>query len=265
MIDAHVHVWDLPDALSPTPGHSATVETLLVEMDGAGVERAVLVQPSNYGADHSYLESAVRRHPDRFMAVGLLDPFAADALPELERLRDELQPTGIRVHLKGNVAEGARSSDDVGEVLERIGHADLTLSILTSVDALPEVAALALELPKTRIVIDHLGSPAPGMLDVPTYRSALTALSAYPNVWIKLSGFYAFSSEPSSFADCLPLARWVIDQFGSERVVWGSDLPYATQVQSYVGCVQQLDTILIARSVQDRMLISSGNATRLWE
>ena len=67
-------------------------------------------------------------------------------------------------------------------LLERIGQADLTLSILTSVDALPEIAVLATELTEARIVIDHLGSPAPGMLDAPTYRSALTALSASASI-----------------------------------------------------------------------------------
>lgn len=264
MIDAHVHVWDLPDDVNPTPGHSATVETLLAEMDGAGIERAVLVQPSIYRADHSYLRTAVRMHPERFSAVGLLDPFAENALTELDRLRDELQPTGIRLHLKGSAADCAYSPVEVREVLERIGQADLTLSILTSPDALPAIAVLATELPETRIVIDHLGSPAVGMLDALAYRNALIALSACPNVWIKLSGFYAFSSELFPFADCLPLARWVIDHFGAERVVWGSDFPYATRVQSYVGCVQQLGTILADRSEADRSLISLVNATRLW-
>jgi L-fuconolactonase len=264
MIDAHVHIWDLPDAKSPTPGYSATVETLLAEMDCAGVERAVLVQPRIFGADHSYLERVVRAHPDRFMAVGLIDLFSSDAPADVARLLDGLRPGGIRMHLKGSAAERARSSDETRLVLQQIGDADLTISILTSPDALPSIATLAAEMPETRIVVDHLGSPTVGKLYEQGYRAALSQLNECPNVWIKASGFYSFSSEGSPFDDCAPLVRWVVDGFGPDRVVWGSDFPYVTQVQPYGDCVQHRAILLSDCSESERAKISKENAIRLW-
>jgi predicted TIM-barrel fold metal-dependent hydrolase len=81
MIDSHAHVAS-PDSLRfphstefpRAPKFDAPVEALLQDMNVVGVERAVLIQPSLYGFDHSYLLACLREHPSRFVGVALADP-----------------------------------------------------------------------------------------------------------------------------------------------------------------------------------------------
>ena len=56
---------------------------LLESMDANGVEKTVLVQTIYYRWDNSYVAHVIRQYPDKFMAVGRInpeDPAAADHL-----------------------------------------------------------------------------------------------------------------------------------------------------------------------------------------
>ncbi|MBT5448418.1 MAG: amidohydrolase family protein, partial [Gemmatimonadetes bacterium] len=89
IIDPHVHVWT-NDPAFPWPADNAnppaedrTAEDLLALMDANGVEKTVLVQVIHYRWDNSYIAHVVKKYPDRFMAVGRInpeDPAAADHL-----------------------------------------------------------------------------------------------------------------------------------------------------------------------------------------
>jgi L-fuconolactonase len=92
MVDAHTHVWTLDPAAHPwqptlshvpIPTEAVTKTHLVGEMDAADVEWAVLVQPSVYGWDNSYLCDAIAAHPDRLAGVCLVDPDDAAAPAQL--------------------------------------------------------------------------------------------------------------------------------------------------------------------------------------
>ena len=55
----------------PMPGES---ELLLQEMQALGVCGALVVQPSCYGHDHSYVTAALKAHPGRLVGCLLADP-----------------------------------------------------------------------------------------------------------------------------------------------------------------------------------------------
>jgi len=100
VIDSHLHVWadtnevlegypfakgqDPPDSLKDV----ASVSSLLEKMDSNNVAGALIVQPINYKYDHTYVENAMRRYPDRFKGMLLHDPTlsAEDAVTRLEAL-----------------------------------------------------------------------------------------------------------------------------------------------------------------------------------
>src|SRR2546429_10013514 len=89
VIDIHPHVVS-PDTkrypLAPLGGTQSTwsserpttYETLLKEMDAAGVNKAAIVHSSTaYGYDNSYVADAVAAVPSRFTAVCFFDGLAA--------------------------------------------------------------------------------------------------------------------------------------------------------------------------------------------
>ncbi|MDE2839129.1 MAG: amidohydrolase family protein, partial [Chloroflexota bacterium] len=82
IVESHVHIWTqdnnypfaptLPDV--PVPTTDATAEMLLEETGKAGVDHVVLVQPSTYGWDNSYLADSIARYPRQLAGVCLVDP-----------------------------------------------------------------------------------------------------------------------------------------------------------------------------------------------
>ena len=78
--DAQVHLWAketperpwLPGGRSFAHADEYRVETLIPEMDAAGVQRAVLVPPAYEGDRNDVCLAAAARHPDRFAVMGRL-------------------------------------------------------------------------------------------------------------------------------------------------------------------------------------------------
>jgi predicted TIM-barrel fold metal-dependent hydrolase len=93
IVDSQLHLWgaNTPERPWP-PGRDRDAqrpypigkETLLFEMDLAGVSRAVLVPPSWEGERNDLALAAARQYPDRFAVMGRLalqDPGVFDDLP----------------------------------------------------------------------------------------------------------------------------------------------------------------------------------------
>ena len=87
------------------------------------------------------------------------------------------------------------------------------------------------------------------------------SLARHPNVVVKCTGTPALSHEPFPFLDLWPHIRRIVDEFGIERLMWGSDItrrnhPY----EEAIGYVR--DTSLLSPS--ERTAILGGSLRRLF-
>jgi predicted TIM-barrel fold metal-dependent hydrolase len=116
--DCHVHVFGpferFPLAVrrSYTP-QPALITELLARMDTAGVDRAIIVQPSAYGADNRCTLEATRAHPQRLRTVAVIDGSESD---DVLQSMHESGARGIRVNI---VSGGGPSAADFAESLQR--------------------------------------------------------------------------------------------------------------------------------------------------
>ena len=106
MIESHCHIMSedqhaYPRVLGPNPAawvRDLPVEEFLKLMDGAGVERAILVQAFGaYRFDNSYVADAAAHHPNRCVAVCIVDATAPDAADKLSYWVNERGVKGLRV------------------------------------------------------------------------------------------------------------------------------------------------------------------------
>jgi L-fuconolactonase len=82
-------------------------------------------------------------------------------------------------------------------------------------------------------VLDHLGGPPVGSGEgarVGAWAVAIRSLAALPNVTCKLSGVH---SNPARASDLRPYYEAVLDSFGPDRLIFGSDWPVSTLAASY--------------------------------
>jgi predicted TIM-barrel fold metal-dependent hydrolase len=268
MIDGHVHVWNLdPEhypwhqtlASIPIPTYAATAESLLSEMDAVGVSHALLVQPSVYGYDNSYLCDALERYPDRFAGVCLVDPRAETAGDHLRYWCVERGCSGVRVNLVGDLD----ASWVLGPVQAGLWDAARELGVSVSLQCLPAhalvVTELARRLPDVAIVVDFLGQGE----HRDDAANALVVFSEEPNVHYKLIAIGQVSSESYPFEDQWPFFETAVKTFGPARLLLGSDFPYVRAACSYSQAMGILD-VLTFMDTSARENIADETARRLW-
>jgi predicted TIM-barrel fold metal-dependent hydrolase len=118
--------------------------------------------------------------------------------------------------------------------------------------------------PDTSVVIDHLASVGLGGDLNGEDINSLCSMARNPNVCIKVSAFYALGSGNPPHDDLAPLIKRVVDAFGSERVMWGSDSPYHVQNETYEDSIKLVRDNLDFLSETDRENILCKTAERLF-
>ena len=264
MIDTHAHlIADDVKTYPPAPPtgevkaeeleNPMTAERLLGEMDRQGVERAVLVQRGSiYGFDNRYVCDSAARHPQRLVAVCAIDASAADAVSTVRHWVSERGAAGIRLMelIRGSDlswldSPHARAVWREAEALQvPVCVHFFPWNRLAGLLALKEIVAA---LPRTTVVIDHFsnmdvqaGPPDYGV-DAP-----LAQLAALRGVHVKFTTI-PLGRLHAAGIDAAPILARVLELFGAERIMWGSDITqtpgsYAYMVDLARKAVRQLDT-----------------------
>ncbi|MFD5827890.1 amidohydrolase family protein [Lentzea sp. NPDC060358] len=253
-------------------------EVLVAQLDAAGVDTAVLVG-SPHIAPSSAFEAVVARHPDRFAAVLELDETAPDIAEQVAGLRGTPGVVGLRVVTAMPPANAHRlragAYDRLLTAAERHGVA---VSMLAT-GYLAGVAAVARAHPALPLVVDHLGLPQPPYQPVadPAWGDLghLLALAEFPTVSVKLSGAPTLSTADYPYPDVWPHLAAVLDAFGVDRCLWGSDhhrvlgrLPGLAPLPAYPGrhsYAQALHHLLDRAdlSTADKTALFGGTARRV--
>jgi HAD superfamily hydrolase (TIGR01509 family) len=240
-------------------------------MSAAGVSLAVIVQPTQpYLHDHSYVSDAIEAHPGKFIGVALANPSLSPeaACAELRRLVRTEGYRGVRFNPYIWPA-GSRMDGAVGRALYReAGLLGVPVQLMCFRGLplhLPEIRSLLASSPRTLCVLDHLGFAPPGD---PAWASLLD-LAADPAVFVKLSALYRTSAEPAPFRDLLPHARDLRDKVGADRLLWGTDFPFAQRhpeipsAPGYQASWDAADVLLGDFSAAERAEVLGGTALRL--
>lgn len=235
--DSQVHLWAADHPSRPWPPGRAGeaqkpypvgAESMLFQMDLAGIHRAVLVPPSWEGDRNDLVLDAAGRYPERFGVMGRIDvrdPTARDRLPAW---RDMPGMLGIRLTFHNQHNRFLLTEGHCDWLWPAAAAAGVPVMVLVP-GVLDHVERIAAAHPDLRITIDHVGLDirrrAPEVFDdLP----AVCALARFPNVSVKASGLPALSMQPYPFADVHDALRALVDAFGPERTFWGTDLTRMT-------------------------------------
>lgn len=230
IVDAQVHIWAASTPERPWPARHAphreepiTAEELLGEMQKAGIDRTVLVPPSFEGDLNDVVIAACKKYPDKFAAMGRLDPEAADAAAQIASWKQQgmlgMRFTFHRPSMRPLLAEG--KMDRVWAAAEKAG---VPIMLLAPHRDLHFIDAVAARHPALKLVIDHLGlhgtrdEAGTGEFD------KLLALGKRPNIAVKASCLPAFTTDHYPFRFWHPYLKRVHEAFGPKRMFWGSDL-----------------------------------------
>jgi predicted TIM-barrel fold metal-dependent hydrolase len=270
IVDAHVHVWRaMPDYLTPTttaisPLSDVPVELLQEYMDEYGINRTVLVQPLYPGEDNSYVADCAAADPARFATVCVINPLNPGAEDRLEFWARKRGCKGLRLRPRISAEGAVFGSPATLPLWERASALGIVISVLANPEHLPTVALLAERFPDLPIVLDHMAHPdVVGGVQTQEFQTLLK-LARYPNVYVKVSGYYYYSRQPYPYADCHDLFRALHDRFGPTRLVWGSDFPHVLLKVGYRRNLLLQQRVYPFLSQDDLDLIMGRNATKLY-
>lgn len=271
IIDAQVHAYQANTPARPWVGHLAgpphvTGEEMVAAMDSVGVHGALLVSPySLYRFDPSYALQVYAAHPGRFALikpVNTQDPAVAGTIADWAATKGTV---AIRIMFNQDVPADP-ADPGINRALTAARTNNLPVNMLCW-GRLVQVVGLAQRNPDTIMVIDHLGlqqpfePPAPPdpWADLPK----VLALAAYPNIRIKITGACTLSHKPFPYDDIWDSVCRIIDTFGLDRCLWGTDWTRATALLTYK---QGVDAFLLSErfSDSDRATLMGGALERVY-
>ncbi|MFB7224985.1 amidohydrolase family protein [Streptomyces sp. NPDC002596] len=276
VIDAHHHLSDLGirdqewisgSELAPLR-RSFMPGDLESEIREAGVAATVLVQTVTVPEETPEFLSLAAGSDVIGAVVGWTDLTSPGVASELARLRSLPGGgflRGIRHQVQGEPDPDWLTRPEVLRGLRAVAEAGLVYDLVVLPHQLPAAARAAAAVPGLTFVLDHLGKPPIASGQREPWSRHVRELAALPNTVCKLSGMVTEADWPSWTVDGLrPYADTVIDAFGPQRLMFGSDWPVCTLAAGYSEVMAATRDLTAALTAAEQDQVWAGTARRVY-
>jgi predicted TIM-barrel fold metal-dependent hydrolase len=242
LVDSHAHIFttDMPLISKPRhkPGYSFTDQDYLTQLDQHGVQFGVIAAASPWGDYNEYTIRCVGNALERLRGTVILYPGKYYDLAAM----GERGIVGVRLPFIGLDQLPDITTDDYRKLLRQIADQGWHVHLHVEGKHMPELLPL-LETSGPRIVIDHLGRPAPNEGIKSAGFKAIVKSVASGKSWIKVSCAYRIGDNAATHFQAF------LHELGPERMFWASDSPFV----GHEGELAYADTInWLAEQVSDQ-------------
>ncbi|MTH76801.1 amidohydrolase family protein [Paracoccus aestuariivivens] len=266
VLDAHCHFWRLDRGdygwLDGKGGPLQAIRRDFTPQQHPGEGPVIAVQAAPSLAETDYLLSLT--DPRIVGVVGWVDLRSAQAVHDLQQRAQNARFLGIRPMLQDIPDTDWLLNAPRPEALDTLVELGLTFDALVTERHLPVLAQFADSNPDIPVVIDHAAKPKPA--DRKNWSLGMQRLSAQGH-HCKLSGLLTELSADELRDPLLalrPVVAELLDWFGPDRLIWGSDWPVLNLAGSYAGWRDLTDELLAGLSPDERAAVMGGNAKRFY-
>ncbi|MGB8813384.1 MAG: amidohydrolase family protein [Paracoccaceae bacterium] len=177
---------------------------------------------------------------------------------------DGLQVCGYRriLHV---VPDDLSKSTGFRRNIAKIGAKGLAFDMCFLARQLPIAHELAKACDDQTLVLDHCGVPDIAAGAFGAWAAEISALAALPHVICKLSGVSAYCApRPATEALLRPWVDHIMQTFGPERILWGSDWPVVNLGIGLPDWVKLCRTFLARLSPNEARAVAFENARRVY-
>jgi L-fuconolactonase len=240
-LDAHQHFWQYDPAQYPWMSEPMTAlrrDHLPGELQpllaAAGFDGAIAVQARQSLEETAWLLQLSEAHDFIKGIVGWVDLRSPQLRQQLERYAKHPRLVGVRHVLQDEPDDQFMLRPDFRRGLGQLREFGLTYDLLLFPRHVPAAVKLVTEFPEQPFVLDHLAKPDIRHQQISPWCEDIKALAQRPNVSCKLSGMVTEADwkkwRPSDFRPYLDV---VLEYFGSDRLMIGSDWPVCTVAADY--------------------------------
>lgn len=271
-VDAHQHFWQfdkqrhawindamqviqkdfMPEDLQPILQQNNMDGCVLVQVDQTEVENTFQL---NNAAQFDFIKGV----------VGWIDLQAADVEDRLQYYQQYKKMKGFRHILQGEKDRALMLKPAFKHGIGLLNNYNYAYDILIFPDQLAYAYELVQAFPDQRFVIDHIAKPYIKDQKIEEWKNDLFLFKSCANVCCKISGmvteadWYNWKNE-----DFTPYLDAVVETFGTDRIMFGSDWPVCLVAASYERMLGLVQNYFASFSKDEQDAFFGGNAIQFY-
>lgn len=271
-VDSHQHFWQISrgDYSWLTPELKVLYKDFLPEqlapaLSAHHIDQTILVQAAESEAETHFLLELAKNTDFVAGVVGWVDMEDPLVLTTLESLAKNPYFKGIRPMLQDIDDVNWILKEEFTAIFEFMANNQLTFDALIRDVHLSNIHILACRHPSLQIVIDHCAKPDLSKPLSDFWKSRLANVASCENVFIKFSGLLTEAPQGQVNVTIIqPYFDHLMDVFGSNRIMWGSDWPVIKLNGDYETWLSLTKSLLKNHSSEESQKIWAGNAQNFY-
>lgn len=271
-IDSHQHFWifDL-ERDSWITSEMAIIQRNFFPKDLApiltanNIDGCVAVQASQSEAETEFLLHLAEGNQIVKGVVGWVDLLHENLYEILERYTQFEKLKGFR-HIVQAEPDGFMLNPAFIKGVNALVSFDFTYDILIFPHQLKEAYHFAKQLPKAKFVLDHVAKPYIKKGEITDWAEDIKLLATLPNISCKLSGMVTEADWKNwKIEDFTPYLDVILNAFGVDRVMFGSDWPVCLLAADYANMKGIIENYISALTTIEKRKIMGQNAMSFYQ
>lgn len=272
-IDSHHHLWAINDTdyVWMTEAHAVIRRDFLAAeldavLDQSGIGGTVAVQARQMVEETGFLLNFADTNPRVRGVVGWVPLLENSGEPWLEKLSAHPKLVGVRHVVHDEPDDDFILRPDFNKGIRNLANYDLLYDILIFWKHLPQTIRFVDLHPEQPFVVDHIAKPR---IEAENFDSEWAAgireLAKRANVSCKISGMITEVRDAEWDVGLLrPYFDTVLEAFGPQRVMYGSDWPVCLLRGSYQQWFETCIELTNTMSPDEQSAFWGGNAARIY-
>ncbi len=271
-IDSHQHFWHYtPEEFGWINQQMNVIRKdflpadLKAELDNADFDGSIAVQARQKPEETSWLLQLASNHSFIRGVVGWVDLRSKDLPEQLELFTISKKLVGVRHVIHDEPDDDFMLRPDFQKGIKQLQKYGLTYDILIFPKHLPNTLQFVKAFPDQVFIIDHIAKPDIKNHVLNPWKENMEKLAKYPNVHCKLSGMVTEANWKGwKQEDFNPYLEVVLENFGTSRVMIGSDWPVCTVAGQYVKVMDIVRNYIQNLSATEQRAVLGENAHRIY-
>lgn len=271
-IDAHQHFWQF----NPVRDSWITDEMSVIQKDffpgdlkpvlqQNGLDGCVAVQASQSEEETNFLVSLANQYDFIKGVVGWVDLQAEDVEEKLDKYKSIPVVKGFRHVLQGEPQRDVMLTPEFKRGIAALEKHGFTYDILIFPDQLKFSDQLVASFPQQKFVIDHIAKPHIKSQEIEEWKNDMKKIARHENVYCKISGMVTEADWKGwKKEDFEPYLDVVVNAFGTNRILFGSDWPVCLVAASYDRMLAIVKDYFASFSDEDQEQFFGLNAIRFY-
>ena len=271
-IDSHQHFWKFDRVRDSW----ITDEMAVIQKDFLPADLQAVLRKNNFDGS-VVVQSDQSEHENEFQlknaegndfikgVVGWVDLQANDIEERLARYSSFKKMKGFRHVLQGETDRSLMLKPGFMNGISKLEKFGYTYDILIYADQLKYVPQFVGAFINQKFVIDHLAKPPIKDREISEWKKEMQHIGRFENVSCKISGMVTEADWKNwKQDDFVPYVDVVIEAFGPDRIMYGSDWPVCLVAASYEQTLGIVEEYFSSFSKTEQELFFGGNAVKFY-